>query len=331
METMTDSLIQYLLEYPEPIIRWKIIRNILDDNRSSSEIQQARNNLVSSPIIKQLLINRDKEGRLPYHPYDKWFGAHWILSILADLGYPEGDESLKPLLDQCYSWLLSEEHVKYIRNINGRVRRCASQEGNCIYYSLALGLADERTDELAARLTKWQWEDGGWNCDKRPEAAKSSFNESLIPLRGLTLYVKFSGDSKADQSVSRAKEVFLKRHLFRRVRDNWIIDHNFVHLHYPNYWHYDILFGLKVMAEAGYIQDQRCIEALDILESKRLNDGGFPAEAKYYRVDEKKLSGHSRVDWGGTSKVHMNPFVSVDALTVLKQAGRLVLSAKKLP
>lgn len=28
------------------------------------------------------------------------------------------------------------------------------------------------------------------------------------------------------------------------------------------------------------------------------------------------------VDWGGTSTVKMNPWVTVDALTVLKAAGR---------
>jgi hypothetical protein len=42
-------------------------------------------------------------------------------------------------------------------------------------------------------------------------------------------------------------------------------------------------------------------------------------------VDEKMLAGHSRVDWGGTSKIRSNPFVTVDAMTVLKKAGRLVL------
>jgi hypothetical protein len=320
----TDSLIHSLLDYPDPIIRWKMVRNVLGNDTLGSEYQRVRNELVSSLIIQQLLKDRDIDGRLSYHPYDKWFGAHWILSILADLGYPEGDESLKPLLEQSYGWLLSQEHAKYITNINGRVRRCASQEGNCVYYSLALGLADERTEELAGRLIKWQWEDGGWNCDKRPEAAKSSFNETLIPLRGLAWYTKSSGDLKAGQAVSRAVEVFLKRHIFKRLSDNQIIDNNFVQLHYPNYWHYDILFALKVMSETGVIKDQRCTEALDLLETKRLSDGGFPAEAKYYRVDEKKLSGHSRVDWGGMSKVHMNPFVSVDALSVLKQSGRLV-------
>jgi len=82
---------------------------------------------------------------------------------------------------------------------------------------------------------------------------------------------------------------------------------------------------LKVMSEAGFIDDPRCREALDLLESKQLADGGFPAEERYYRVDEKKLSGHSRVDYGGTSKIHANPFVSLDALIVLKNSGRLVL------
>ena len=125
--------------------------------------------------------------------------------------------------------------------------------------------------------------------------------------------------------MNRAAEVFLKRHLIKRIRDNRVIDQNFIKLHYPNYWHYDVLFALKVMAEAGYIMDPRCNEGLDLLESKRLSDGGFPAEEKYYRVDDKKLSGHSKVDWGGTSKIHSNPFVSLDALIVLKQSGRLVI------
>jgi hypothetical protein len=133
-----------------------------------------------------------------------------------------------------------------------------------------------------------------------------------------------TGDPKVKQAANRASEVFLERHLIRRIRDSRIIDQNFIKLHYPNYWHYDFLFALKVMAETGYIMDPRCNESLDFLESKRLSDGGFPAEERYYRVDDKRLSGHSRVDWGGTSKIHSNPFVSLDALIVLKRSNRLV-------
>jgi len=325
MAMKTEDCLQSLTENREPVIRWKLSRFVFRKPPSSSDIQKVREELALSPVLQRLLSDRNDDGQIPYHPYDKWFGSHWVLSILADLGYPEGDDTLKPLLEQSYHVWLSKEHERYIRMINGRIRRCASQEGNCVYYSLALGLADKRTEELAVRLINWQWDDGGWNCDKRPEAAISSFNETLIPLRGLAWYAKSSGDPKAQQAVDRAAEVFLKRHLFRRLSNGQIISKNFVMLHYPNYWHYDILFALKVMTEAGFINDPRCSDALDTLESKLLSDGGFPAEERYYRVDEKKLSGHSRVDWGGTSKVHMNPFVSVDALAVLKQSGRLAI------
>jgi hypothetical protein len=82
---------------------------------------------------------------------------------------------------------------------------------------------------------------------------------------------------------------------------------------------------LKVLTEAGFIDDPRCGEALDLLESKQTSDGGFPAEDRYYRLDEKSLSGHSHVDWGGTSKVKMNPYITLDALRVLIQAGRLAV------
>jgi hypothetical protein len=320
----TEDVLGLISKHPDPTIRWKSSRNLSGKHLESKIDSDAWEELSSSPIIKNLLIDQKEDGRIPYHPYDKWFGAHWVLSILADLGCPTGNEFLKPLLDQCYEWLLSKQHQDSIRIINGRTRRCASQEGNCIYYSMALGLADDRTEELVARLIKWQWEDGGWNCDKRPEASNSSFNESLIPLRGLAGYTKKTGDPKAKQSMNQAAEVFLKRHLYKRIRDNQVIDQNFTKLHYPNYWHYDILFALKVMAEAGYIMDSRCKAALDLLESKRLPDGGFPAEDKYYRVDNKKLSGHSRVDWGGTSKIRANPFVTLDALIVLNKSGRLV-------
>jgi hypothetical protein len=319
----TEDVLGLITQYPDPIIRWKSSRSLPGKFFSPEIDKDTREVLSGSPIIKNLLIDQKEDGRIPYHPYDKWFGSHWVLSILADLGFPAGNEFLKPLLNQSYEWLLSKQHQNKIMTINGRTRRCASQEGNCIYYSIALGLADDRTEELVARLIKWQWEDGGWNCDKRAEATISSFNESLIPLRGLTWYTKQTDDPKAKQSMNQAAEVFLKRKLFKRIRDNQVIDQNFTKLHYPNYWHYDILFALKVMAEAGYIMDTRCQNALDLLESKRLPDGGFPAEEKYYRVDHKKLAGHSRVDWGGTSKMHGNPFVTLDALFVLNKSGRL--------
>jgi hypothetical protein len=302
----------------EPALAWKLAVNVQGQAPDSLPARKAAETVRNSPLATQMLAGRDTSG----HAYRKWIGSHWILSLLADLGCPAGDASLRPLMEETYNAWLGDYHFKHIKKIAGRTRRCASQEGNAVWSSLRLGLADARTDELVSRLLEWQWPDGGWNCDKRPEADSSSFMETLIPLRALSLYARVSGDSKVRSAAERATEVFLKRSLFRRQHDGTVISEHFLRLHYPAYWHYDILFGLKVMAEAGFIADKRCQQALDLLESKRLPEGGFPAEETYSRTTRPNLSGYSLADWGGTAAKKMSPFVTADALYVLRMAGR---------
>lgn len=315
-------VIERLLASEEPAIVYKTATGVLGKDPGSPEMQAFRAEICSVGIARRLLSEQDDSGKLPYHPYAKWVGAHWVLACLADLEYPPGDPNLKPLVEQEYDWILGEGHTRGIKAIAGRVRRCASQEGNALFATMALGLADERAAQLADRLIRWQWEDGGWNCDKRPVAVNSSYHESLIPMRGLFLFARLSGDRRAQKAAERAAEVFLKRELFKRQRDMQVISPEFIRLHYPSYWHYDVLSALKVLAEAGMIADPRCIPALDLLESKRLPDGGFPAEKTFYRVTTKDVSGRSRVDWGGKSLKRMNEFVTVQALSILRASQR---------
>jgi hypothetical protein len=246
-----------------------------------------------------------------------------VLSLLAELHYPEGDASLIPLREQEYGWLLSEHHEQRIPTINGRVRRCASQEGNAGYSLLKLGLADPRCDELAHRLVKWQWPDGGWNCDKRPQAVNSSYYESWLPLRALYLYQRCCGDQQAKLAADRAAELLLKRDLFIGVHSGRPIKQDFTQISFPFFFLYNILSALKMMVEIECINDPRCRNALDLLESKRLPDGSFPAESKYYRVASKPASRTSTVQWGPAHLRKGNEFVTLEALYVLKAAGRL--------
>ncbi len=99
---------------------------------------------------------------------------------------------------------------------------------------------------------------------------------------------------------------------------------DFVAFHYPHYWHYDVLAGLTAMAEIGKIRDPRCADALDLLEEKRLPDGGWVAERRYYKVMPKAMVPNADyVNWGGTSRSRMNEWVTVDALAALHAASRL--------
>lgn len=331
------GVLNTLLNSSEACIRYKTLALVLGRQPGDAQVAQEQEAIRRSPRALKLLSQRGPDGRIPRNAYTKWSGAHWVLADLADMGYPPGDEALLPLRDQVYECWLSPSHTREkvitkestgkvytggVPIVRGRARRCASQEGNALYSTLALRLADERAERLAENLLRWQWPDGGWNCDRRPTAGISSFMETLTPLRGLAWHARLTGSPASARAAEAAAEVFLSRRLFRRISDGSVMDDDFTRLHYPLYWHYDILFALKVMAEAGFISDSRCSEALDLLESKCLPDGGFPAEARYYRVSETGGNGASLVDWGGTSKKRANEFVTVDALYVLREAGR---------
>jgi hypothetical protein len=318
------QIMDQLLQSEEPSIRLGVRTRLLGEDVASPPVQELLEQVRRSPRVQRLLSERGEDGTLPWHPYTKWYGAHWLLATLAEIGYPAGDAGLIPLREQIIAWLLAPRHLPQI--VEGRARRCASQESYAAWALMRLGLADERVDELVHRLLLWQWPDGGWNCDRRPEAAKSSFWETLLPLRALSLHAGLTGSAESRAGAERAAEVFLRRRLFRRERDGAVMHEQFVELHYPCYWRYDILRGLAVMAEVGCIADERCAQALDLLESKRLPDGGFPAEKRLYRVTDKQFatgSSASRVSWGVTSKRQMNEWVTLEALSVLKEAGRL--------
>ncbi len=331
------DIINRLLEHPEPSIRFKVQVGVL--GKSPEALPDLREEIRASPLVGALLSNRDSEGRIePAHDvYAKWQGAHWVMAALADIGYPAGDETLWPVRDQLLeTWLRPTYFAEFecrskaaayrhagVPVMQGRHRRCASQQSNALWSIMKLGLMNEQCHELAERLLHWQWPDGGWNCDKNPDACHSSFMESILPLRALDLYATAFDSKAALAATDRAGEIFLKRQLYLGERSGDVIKREFTKLHYPLYWHYDFLHGLKVMAETGRIADPRCTGPLDLLEEKRLADGGWPAEARYYKARAEIEHGNDYVDWGGTSKRKMNPWVTADALMVLETAGRL--------
>jgi hypothetical protein len=229
--------------------------------------------------------------------------------------------------DQFYDWLFEPRHLKPPRSLlidgqEDRFRRCAGQEGYAVWYSLRLGISDDRTEELVDRLLRWQWPDGGWNCDKRPGARISSFHETLIPLRALALHAKAAGSRRSRAAADRAAEVFLRRRMFRRLRGGAVMDPVFLELQFPHFYSYDILFGLLVMAEAGLVRDPRCAEALDVLEEKRLPGGGWPLERRAWTVAERCVTRGTFFDWGPCGRTRPNPWVTRDARCVLEAAGR---------
>lgn len=327
-----------LLRSREPSVRWKTRVLVLGEDPDSRSIRQLREEVRHAPRTRRLLKEFMRPGRrVPRGVYHKWLGCHWALAALADLGYPGADPALRPAMDRALEMWLRPEYYREsypgsrsetmaqtgtVPCLNGRYRRCASQQGNALFYATTLEHSPESADRLAERLLHWQWPDGGWNCDRNPSADTSAFAETLTPMLGLYVFGSVRGRTDALEAADRASEVFLRRQLFRRIADGTVIRGEFTRLHYPLYWHYDILGGLKALARLGKVRDPRCHDALDLLESKELAGGGWPAERRFYDLPgEIARRGTDRVQWGGSGH-RLNEWVTVDALAVLRAAGR---------
>jgi len=325
-----DPAINWLLESGDPSIRYLTLTDLLGRPSDSREVLAAKKKIPDGSIVKTLLSGQRADGGFGVHPYQKWTGAHWRLVSLVELGIPTGFRPAVKATDLVLKWLFGEAHLGNVPKINGRYRRCASQEGNALAVCSRLGLGkDPRVVKLAESLVQWQWPDGGWNCDRRPEADHSSVNESLSTLWGLVESQRATGDREYLKPIERASEFFLQHHLFRSDHTGEIIHPGMVKLHYPLYWHCDILQELMMVSRAGKLDDPRTKEALDIVEKKRGRDGLWHADDYYWNVRRTPLtkskvlvSNVEVVDWGrnGPSKM-----ITLNALRTLKASGRIKL------
>lgn len=229
MRAHSGHVIDRLLESAEPSVQWKVCAEVLQEPADSTSMRRLREQVRQSPRVKQLLTDRGPNGRSQVKKgvYAKWQGARWVIAALADLGYPPGDEDLRPMAEQVQdAWLTDNFYEEFeatsnasvynhrgVPVIEGRYRRCASQQGNVLRSLCILDLTNDDTPKLVERLLHWQWPDGGWNCDKNPEADTSAFSETLLPMRGLAAYAKRTGDAAAKTAAERASEILLSRQL----------------------------------------------------------------------------------------------------------------------
>jgi hypothetical protein len=313
----TNAAVEQLLASDEPAVRYLTRVQVLGESPSSRSAARDRAKIRTSPLVAKMLSEMQSDGLIPGNTYDKWLGGHWVLALLSEIGYPPDDKRLASLANRSAEWALGIS----AKLIDGRWRRCASQQSYALLYLMKLGFYDERCDRLADKLIEWQWPDGGWNCDKHPKASHSSFHESLLPMRALFHYADFCGRADAKRAADKAAKFFLERKLLRRKSTGEIITPKFLEIHYPYHWRYNVLHALKAMAEANLIRDRRCREAIDVLRSKQLADGGFPCEKRQYAVGTRTTLAKSLVNWGPVSVRRMNPWVTIDAFYVLRAAS----------
>ena len=307
------ATIDWLLASDEPAIRFLTRRDLLEERADDDAAR-----VLDGALVRGLFEGQDERGGWTADPYRKWAGAHWRLVSLVELGVPPREPRAVAAAETVLDWLTGTSYRK-VPVIEGRARRCGSIEGNALAVACRLGLAaDERVRMLATGLMEWQWPDGGWNCDRRPEAHRSSFHETLTPIWGLHEYAAATGDGDAEEAARRGAELLLEHRLFRSLGTGETIKREWLTPHWPPYWHYDVLHALVILARMGLAIDPRTDDALDELRRRRRADGRWRASTRWWNPPGSARAPEA-VDWRQGDAA--DRLVTLWALTVTNAAA----------
>jgi hypothetical protein len=311
MNDRDAAAVEWLLTSDEPAVRYVTRRDVLGEDVRADDAE-----ILRGPKVRALL----SEQR-PAHPYRKWYGAHWRLVSLVELAVPAHEPHALAALESVLSWLTGDAHRRGIKTVHGLTRRCASQEGNALAVASRLDrVGDPRVELLARSLVEWQWSDGGWNCDVDASGYRSSFHESLTPMWGLVEYGRAVGADWALQAADRTAELFLEHRIFRRLGTGQVVDRRWLSLHYPPYWHYDVLAALLLLGRAGKATDPRTADAVEHLRQRQHADGRWSPGGYWWSAPGTKHGPPDVVDWGRSAP---NEMITLNALRALQSAAAL--------
>src|SRR5580658_3120525 len=279
-----SSTLRWLLD-SDPSIRWQVMRDLTD--ASTDEIIAERLRVATEGSGAQLLALQGADGG--------WGGAAWnrgwnstmhVLMLLRDMGLDPASGQARRALELIRSRVTwkgcgpreCDGHAFF----EGELEPCINAQVAAVgaYFG-------EDVRGIIERLLAEQLPDGGWNCEAANGSTRSSFNTTICVLEALLEYERAVGDSAGREARLRGQEYLLERRLFRRKSTGEVIERDrkggtaWTRVAFPTWWHYDVLRGLEYLRLAGAAPDGRVGEAMDLIASKRDDDGRWPLETQY--------------------------------------------------
>jgi hypothetical protein len=225
-----------------------------------------------------------------------WAGAAWnggwdstmhVLSLLRELGLDPASEEARRAVG------LARDRVRWRGWDWDGAWRGWDFEGTpffvgevepCINGQVAASGAyfGQNVQRIVDRLLGEQLPDGGWNCEAANGSTRSSFNTTICVLEALLEYELAGGGSvEVTEARLRGQEYLLERRLLRRRTTGEVIDPAWTRFSFPTWWHYDVLRGLEYLRRAGARPDERVAEAIELVVSKRDDDGRWTLEHQH--------------------------------------------------
>jgi hypothetical protein len=280
-----STVISWLLD-SDPSIRWQVMRDLVDAPADAVSAERAR--VATEGLGARLLALQAADGR--------WGGAAWnrgwnstmhVLMLLRDLGLdPTSDQARRAvgLVRDRVTWKgCGPQACDDNPFFAGELEPCINGQVGAVgaYFRQDVrGIID--------RLLTEQLKDGGWNCEAENGSTRSSFNTTICVLEALLEYEREVGASPTVTDARlRGQAYLLERRLFHRRSTGEVIQRDrkggalWSHFAFPTWWHYDVLRGLEYLRRAGVVPDERVTEAIDLVVSRRDDDGRWALDTRY--------------------------------------------------
>jgi len=275
------TVIDWLLD-SDPAIRWQVMRDITHE--PADVVAAERSRVAGEGWGARLLALQGPDGQWGGTYFPEWTSTTNTLLLLRYMGLePASDEARRAvtLVRDNARW----EHAGQ-PYFSGEVEPCIN--GTAVALGSYFG---QDVNGVVERLLGEQLSDGGWNCEAERGSTRSSFGTTINVLEGLLEYEWATPSADVAAARRRAEEYLLDRRMFRRLSTGEVVNPDWLRFSFPPRYFYDVLRGLDYMRSADVEPDERCAEAIDLVEKKRCEDGRWPLEnphagSVYFDMDE---------------------------------------------
>jgi len=301
---MKQQGLEWLLEPSNPSIRFHTLHEVLGKPLNDPEVRKAQSRIRGSSLVRKILKARNRKGHWApestfYTP--KWTATSWQMMLLGEMGFTP-DEEMKKTCEKFFEMhqvesgafvCPSPSDVEAWKKEHPRGKSVRWEEpcftGNMIRTLVVFGYGDDRRVKKAIEwMPEHQLEDGGWNCDYPEKKVRhSSFMSTIEPLWAYSEIPQTKWTRKMKRSVEDGAEFLLMHRVYKSDHHHWKHSLPFTtSLHFPMYYYYDALHGLRVLTKLGYGDDERLNDAVHLVLSKRSPDGKWLLEGDWSREPE---------------------------------------------
>jgi hypothetical protein len=306
------SILSWLLEPTEPIIRWWTLRDLLDRPADDPDVETARRAIAASEPAHTILAAQRPRGAWTNdkHLYSpKHTATHWQLDLLADFGFTAADPPVHRACDLFFAWQLPSGAFGMSKTDAGE-EPCVTGRVLCQFERFGLG-GETGVQRAWAWLKATQRRDGGWHCRHTPLRVRpdtpSCFLATFKVLQACAVRRSGPGD------VAAPAAAYVRDRLLDPGMGRYTSPVAWERFTYPDHW-YDAISVLDLLCEFGYgTKDERIARAADLVRSRQRPDGAW--------ADNGPLAFRGETLYPFGAPGDASKWVTFRALKALKRAG----------